>query len=81
MFLDNYLPNSFETFDVNASLLAMEMTAVMLFLKSRSDNTRQISMKHLSETEVFSCHTFSTNSSFPVYIACSRLQDSDVQDL
>ena len=33
MFFENYLCNSFETFDVNAFLLAMEMTAVMLFLK------------------------------------------------
>ena len=46
MFFENYLCNSFETFDVNAFLLEMEMTAVMLFLNSRSDNTRQISMKH-----------------------------------
>ena len=33
MFFENVLCNSFETFDVNAFLLAMEMTAVMLFLK------------------------------------------------
>ena len=81
MFFDNYLRNSFETFDVNASLLAMEMTAVMLFLKSRSDNTRQISMKHWSETEVFHVIPSQPTQLFPVYIACSRLQDSDVQDV
>ena len=69
MFFENYLCNSFEAFDV----LAMELLAVMLFLKRRSYSTRQISMKHLSETEVFSCHTFSTNSAFPcVYSLFSR---------